>query len=43
MRVYLASPNTQQQAEHVAGMDVLLSYACWDPGWTATRRGSGGC
>lgn len=29
MRVYLASPNTQQQAEHVAGMPVLLSYACY--------------
>ena len=27
--VYLASPNTQQQAEHVAGMPVLLSYACY--------------
>ncbi len=29
MLVYLASPNTQQQAEHVAGMPVLLSYACY--------------
>lgn len=29
MKVYLASPNTQQQAEHVAGMPVLLSFACW--------------
>lgn len=29
MRVYLASPCTQQQAEHVAGMPVLLSYACY--------------
>jgi hypothetical protein len=29
--VYLASPRTQQQAEHVAGMPVLLSYACWAP------------
>lgn len=29
MTVYLASPNTQQQAEHVAGMPVLLSYACY--------------
>lgn len=29
MRVYLASPNTQQQAEHAEGMPVLLSYACW--------------
>lgn len=27
MIVYLASPNTQQQAEHAAGMPVLLSYA----------------
>lgn len=29
MRVYLASPNTQQQAEHVENMPVLLSFACW--------------
>lgn len=29
LTVYLASPNTQQQAEHVAGMPVLLSFACW--------------
>lgn len=29
MLVYLASPNTQQQAEHVAGMPVLLSYSCY--------------
>jgi len=29
MLVYLASPNTQQQAEHVSGMPVLLSYACY--------------
>lgn len=29
MQVYLASPNTQQQAEHAAGMPVLLSYACY--------------
>jgi len=29
MDVYLASPNTQQQAEHVSGMPVLLSFACW--------------
>jgi hypothetical protein len=29
--VYLASPNTQQQAEHVADMPVLLSFACWSP------------
>jgi len=27
--VYLASPNTQQQAEHVAGMPVLLSFAIY--------------
>lgn len=27
MLVYLASPNTQQQAEHAAGMPVLISYA----------------
>lgn len=27
MTVYLASPNTQQQAEHASGMPVLLSYA----------------
>jgi hypothetical protein len=31
MRVYLASPNTQQQAEHATGMPVLLSYASYDP------------
>lgn len=31
MIVYLASPNTQQQAEHVADMPVLLSFACWSP------------
>jgi len=30
--VYLASPNTQQQAEHVADMPVLLSFACYS-GW----------
>lgn len=29
MTVYLASPNTQQQAEHVCDMPVLLSYACY--------------
>lgn len=29
MIVYLASPNTQQQAEHVADMPVLLSFACY--------------
>ncbi len=27
MTVYLAGPNTQQQAEHVCGMPVLLSFA----------------
>lgn len=31
MIVYLASPNTQQQAEHVADMPVLLSFALWRP------------
>ena len=31
MNVYLASPNTQQQAEHVADMPVLLSYASYSP------------
>ena len=33
MNIYLASPNTQQQAEHAgaSGMPVLLSYASWDP------------
>jgi len=29
MNVYLASPNTQQQAEHVANMPVLLSFAIY--------------
>ena len=29
MTVYLASPNTQQQAEHCAGMPVLLSFAIY--------------
>lgn len=29
MIVYLASPNTQQQAEHVCDMPVLLSFACY--------------
>lgn len=31
VNVYLASPNTQQQAEHVSGMPVLLSFASWSP------------
>lgn len=31
MTVYLASPNTQQQAEHAEGMPVLLSFACYAP------------
>lgn len=31
MIVYLASPNTQQQAEHAADMPVLLSYAIYCP------------
>lgn len=30
MDVYLASPNTQQQAEHCSGMSVLLSYASFN-------------
>jgi hypothetical protein len=29
--VYLAGPNTQQQAEHAADMPVLLSYAYYAP------------
>lgn len=29
--IYLASPNTQQQAEHAAGMPVLFSFACYSP------------
>lgn len=29
MQVYLASPNTQQQAEHCAEMNVLMSFACF--------------
>lgn len=31
MMVYLASPATQQQAEHVCDMPVLLSFTCWNP------------
>jgi hypothetical protein len=31
MIVYLASPNTQQQAEHVSDMPVLLSFALYKP------------
>ncbi len=31
MIVYLASPNTQQQAEHATGMPVLLSFGSWSP------------
>lgn len=31
MQVYLASPNTQQQAEHCSGMAVLLSFALFKP------------
>ena len=41
MTVYLASPRTQQQAEHVSNMPVLLSYACWSPwidGYHSTFR-----
>lgn len=37
MRVYLASPNTQQQAEHVAGMPVLLSFGVIGPGRSGRR------
>jgi hypothetical protein len=29
--IYLASPGNQQQAEHVKGMPVLLSYGLYDP------------
>lgn len=29
MNVFLASPRTQQQAEHASGMPVLLSFSCW--------------
>lgn len=29
MIIYLSSPNSQQQAEHVADMPVLLSFACY--------------
>lgn len=39
--VYLAGPNTQQQAEHVCGMPVLLSfayYAKWLDRYQATFR-----
>lgn len=39
MRVYLASPNTQQQAEHVENMPVLLSFACWSD-WLAKYQAS---
>ena len=31
VKVYLASPNTQQQAEHAEDMPVLLSFACYSP------------
>lgn len=31
MLIYFASPNTQQQAEHVSGRPVLLSYSIWSP------------
>lgn len=31
MTVYLASPSTQQQAEHAADMPVLLSFALYRP------------
>ena len=42
MLIYLASPRTQQQAQAVADMPVLLSYACWsdwlDKGYQQTFR-----
>lgn len=41
MLVYLASPNTQQQAEHASDMPVLLSYACysdWQDRYQASYR-----
>jgi hypothetical protein len=41
MNVYLASPNTQQQAEHAADMPVLLSFAVWAP-WMARYQASFG-
>ncbi len=31
MDVFLASPGTQQQAEHCGGMNVLLSFASFNP------------
>lgn len=31
MRVYLASPNTQQQAEHAQAMPVLMSFGVYSP------------
>ena len=31
MQVYLASPNNQLQASHLADMPVLLSYALYSP------------
>ncbi len=31
MTVYLASPRTQQQAEHLSGMPVLVSFGCFSP------------
>jgi hypothetical protein len=39
--IYLASPNTQQQAEHAEGMPVLLSFACytaWQDRYQQTYR-----
>lgn len=41
MTIYLASPGTQQQAEHAADMPVLLSFACytrWQDRYQQTYR-----
>lgn len=39
MTVYLASPNTQQQAEHAEGMPVLVSFAIYKP-WLDRYQGT---
>jgi hypothetical protein len=39
MEVYLASPNTQQQAEHCGDMNVLLSFASFSP-WIVQYQAS---